>query len=180
MRETCARVLAAALMTGAIATALGLPALFGSAQEVGRGLVTPPSSHQRSVRVPALAAPPRPVRAERLVRAQSVKPARARTRPAVVRTPARRRVVLKPAPAPAPQPEPEPAPERLLTATVHQPEPEPEMEPEREPEPAKPKKEKKEKKPAPEVAPAEVPPPAEEEQGHGKDKDEKKHDKRKD
>ena len=57
MRETCARVLAAALMTGAIAFAVGMPALFGTAHDRGRSLLAPPSSLQRSVRAPALPAP---------------------------------------------------------------------------------------------------------------------------
>jgi hypothetical protein len=51
MRETCARVLAAALMTGAIAFALAMPAVLGTARENGRPLTAPPSSLQRSVRV---------------------------------------------------------------------------------------------------------------------------------
>jgi len=58
-------------MTGAIGTAMGLPTLFNSAQDVGRGLTAPPSSQQRSVRAPALSAPARPTRAERLAAARS-------------------------------------------------------------------------------------------------------------
>jgi hypothetical protein len=53
MRETCARVLAAALMMGAIASAVGLPSTFESASGQERGLTAPPSSLQRTVRVPA-------------------------------------------------------------------------------------------------------------------------------
>jgi hypothetical protein len=84
MRETCARVLAAALMTGAIATAMGLPTLFDGAGDLGPGVTAPPSSLQRSVRIPAHSAPPRPARAERLVTAQNVNPPA--TRPAAART----------------------------------------------------------------------------------------------
>ena len=65
MRETCARVLAAALMTGAIAATLAMPAIFDSAREAGRSLTAPPSSLQRSVRVPALAAPGQTARSGR-------------------------------------------------------------------------------------------------------------------
>jgi hypothetical protein len=54
MRESCARVLAAALMTGAIAFAVGMPALFETAHDFGRTLLAPPSSLQRTVRAPAL------------------------------------------------------------------------------------------------------------------------------
>jgi hypothetical protein len=78
MRETCARVLAAALMTGAIATALGLPAAFDSALEPGHGLTAPPSSLQHTVHVPAVTAWERPPRAERLVAALSIRSSAAR------------------------------------------------------------------------------------------------------
>ncbi len=84
MRETCARVLAAALMTGAIAFALGAPALFESPREQIQSLTAPPSSLQRSVFVAALPAPKRPRPAERLVTAHSV--TRASTPAAVVQT----------------------------------------------------------------------------------------------
>jgi hypothetical protein len=67
MRETCARALAAALMTGAIATALGLPSAFESASAPERGLTAPPSSLQRTVRIPSGTVRERPHRAELLV-----------------------------------------------------------------------------------------------------------------
>jgi hypothetical protein len=51
MRETCARVLAAALMTGAIATVVGMSALFDTPTGVSRPIAAPPSSLQRSIRV---------------------------------------------------------------------------------------------------------------------------------
>src|SRR5207302_3523475 len=73
MRETCARVLAAALMTGAIASVVAMSALLNTPRDDGYALTAPPSSLQRSVRVPALAAPPRPARAERLAIAPSVR-----------------------------------------------------------------------------------------------------------
>jgi len=57
MRETCARVLAAALMTGAIAAVVAMSALFDMSVEAGRPITAPPSSLQRSVRVVALPAP---------------------------------------------------------------------------------------------------------------------------
>ncbi len=49
MREKSARVLAAALLTGAIAFATAMPALFGAPREAGQSLTAPPSSLQRSV-----------------------------------------------------------------------------------------------------------------------------------
>jgi hypothetical protein len=65
MREKCARVLAAALMTGAIGFTLAMPALFGTARDAVRSLTAPPSSLQRSVNLVA-SAPSRPVPAGRL------------------------------------------------------------------------------------------------------------------
>jgi hypothetical protein len=65
MRETCARVLAAALMTGAIAFAVGMPALFGTAEDFGRSLTAPPSSLRRTVRAPAFSAQARTPTVER-------------------------------------------------------------------------------------------------------------------
>jgi len=49
MREKCARVLVAALMTGAIGFALAMPAIFGTTHNAGRSVTAPPSSLQRSV-----------------------------------------------------------------------------------------------------------------------------------
>ncbi len=113
MRETCARVLAAALMTGAIATALGLPAAFDSALEPGRGLTAPPSSLQRTVHVPAVAASERSARSERLVAALSIRPSAARPLGRHVTSPgtlSRTRFKPPPAAAPSAPPAPEPAP----------------------------------------------------------------------
>ncbi len=74
MRENCARVLAAALMTGAIGFALAMPAIFETAHNAGRSLTAPPSFLQRSVHVVA-SAPSRPGRAGRLEGTQSIQPA---------------------------------------------------------------------------------------------------------
>ncbi len=115
MRETGARVLAAALMTGAIGFALAMPALFGtSARDAVRTLTSPPSSLQRSVHVVASALP-RPVHAGR-----QLEPARtiARGVPAAAGTAfgrhpnstGDRTSILKPAPQPAPRPTPQPVP----------------------------------------------------------------------
>jgi hypothetical protein len=59
MRATCARVLAAALMTAAIATVVGMSALFRPASEPARPIAAPPSSLQRTVRVTAHVQSPR-------------------------------------------------------------------------------------------------------------------------
>jgi len=129
MRETCARVLAAALMTGAIASVVAMSALLNTPRDDGYALTTPPSSLQRSVRVPALAAPPRPVRAERLVTALSVQTPVAR--PVVVKPATTRGAVRSPRSNPNPVPtgpaapeQPEP-PTRELAATTPPPEVQP-------------------------------------------------------
>jgi hypothetical protein len=51
MRETCARVLAAALITGAIATVVGMSALFDTPRNVERDVTAPPSALAHSIRV---------------------------------------------------------------------------------------------------------------------------------
>lgn len=58
MRGTCVRVLAAALMTAAIAIVVGMSALFGPAREGGRPIAAPPSSLHSTVRLTAEIAPP--------------------------------------------------------------------------------------------------------------------------
>jgi hypothetical protein len=108
MRETCARVLAAALMTGAIGFVLAMPAVFGTAPDAVRSLTSPPSSLHRSVHL-AASARPRPVQRQ-LEPAHSI----TRTVPAAVvpvftshpSSPS----VPKPAAQPAPQPTPQPVP----------------------------------------------------------------------
>jgi hypothetical protein len=64
MRETCARVLAAALLAGAIATVVGMAAHLGTPNDTGRPIAAPPSSLQRTVRLTARLArrPSRPAR----------------------------------------------------------------------------------------------------------------------
>lgn len=67
MRETCVRVLAAALLTAAIATVVGMSALFRTPSEAGRPISAPPSSLQRTVRLTAHLAPPHRQRTPELV-----------------------------------------------------------------------------------------------------------------
>jgi hypothetical protein len=50
MRETCARVLAAALLIGAIAAMAGVSALSGQPGQTGGPIAAPPSALQRTVR----------------------------------------------------------------------------------------------------------------------------------
>jgi hypothetical protein len=59
MRETCARVLAAALMTGAIAAVVGMSALVGAPSDESRPLAAPPSLPERAVRIDAVPVRPR-------------------------------------------------------------------------------------------------------------------------
>ena len=131
MMETCARVLAAALMTGAIGFALAKPAIFATAHNAGRSLTAPPSFLQRSVHVVA-SAPSGSARGGRLEETQSVRPAgllqsgRSGATPSGS-TPAWSRHSTKAgrserAPKPAPKPIPAPAtpPARELAATSSQ------------------------------------------------------------
>lgn len=178
MRETCARVLAAALMTGAIATAMGLPTTLESAGEPRAALVSPPSSRERSVpfvAVPASKAK-RPARAERRVAVRT-------PRPAFIR----HAVVSRNAPAATARPKPAPA--RPPATTPPATPPAPVREPERELAAAPPATEQPQ--PAAVAPPAPPPvaaePPATEEPpghayGHDKhdEKDKDKKDKRKD
>src|SRR6266540_5379097 len=112
MRETCARVLAAALMTGAIAFVLAMPALFESARDAGHGLTAPPSSLRRSVHAPALAAARPPARAARLAPSHSV------------RQPASRPAVATAAPGAVPAPRSRPRPAGAGRSAPARPEPE--------------------------------------------------------
>jgi hypothetical protein len=59
MRETCARVLAAALMTGAIATVVAMAAHLGTPVGADRLIAAPPSSLHSTVRLTAQPAPRR-------------------------------------------------------------------------------------------------------------------------
>jgi hypothetical protein len=118
MRETCARVLAAALLTGAIATVVGMSALFGTTGEASRPISAPPSSLQRSVRLTAHLAPRARPSAARLVTAHTnYVPSRRRTTTVLAATRTRRvspraprqlTSVRKPQPAPASAPTPAP------------------------------------------------------------------------
>jgi len=108
MRETCARVLAAALMTGAIGFVLAMPAVFGTAHDAVRSLTSPPSSLQRSVHVVASALP-RPVH-RFLEPAHSITRAVPAAGVAVFSPPPTSPSVPKPAAQPTPQPTPQPVP----------------------------------------------------------------------
>ena len=127
MRATCARVLAAGVMTGAIATVVGMSALFDAPREAGRALVVPPSSVQRTVRLRVPPAP-RPRAAERLVSARttSSRPSRpvlvtrtlVRHTTVVRHVPQRRQLAaVKPRPKTTPQAQPAPPPGPPQTAT---------------------------------------------------------------
>jgi hypothetical protein len=118
--RVCARVLAAALMTGAIATLLTLPALTSEPGGEHRAVPAPPSSHHRTLRLPALPAPVLHLSARRRVVAHArpsalatvsvaPRPNVAVFNPANVR-PTRQPVAPRPAPRPAPSPAPAPAP----------------------------------------------------------------------
>ena len=115
MRETCARVLAAALMTGAIGFALAMPAIFATAHNAGRSLTAPPSFLQRSVHVVA-SAPSRSARGGRLEETQPIRAASflegGSTRHSTKAGPSER--------APKPTPAPPTPPTRELASTAPQ------------------------------------------------------------
>jgi len=117
--RVCARVLAAALITGGIASALVLPALTSQPGGVPRAVSTPPSSHDRTLYLPALQAPARSSPQHHAVVAHqrstelaaapiSPRPSVVFFKPASVK-PATRPVVQPPAPKPRPTPKPVPA-----------------------------------------------------------------------
>lgn len=124
MRETCARVLAAALMTGAIAFALAMPAIFDTARNAARSLTTPPSFLQRSVDVTA-SAPSHSARSGRLEETQPIPSGGfvLVSRSGSVRNGSTlssgrnsaRAGLSKPAPKPAPKPTPKPTPKPAPT-----------------------------------------------------------------
>jgi hypothetical protein len=119
MRETCARVLAAALMTGAIGFAIGMPAIVGTAHDAGRSLTAPPSFLQRSVHVVA-SAPSRSARGGRL---EETQPIRAASFLEAGSTPASSRHSIKAGRserAPKPTPAPPTPPSRELASTTPQ------------------------------------------------------------
>jgi hypothetical protein len=130
MRETCVRVLAGALMTGAIATVVAMSALLGAPGEAGPPLAAPPSSLQRSVPVVAL---PRPEQGPRLQPRMASRPVAARPRPVVLARslvvirrhrsaePPRRLATAKPKPTSTPAPRPSPAQAPALAPTPAQP-----------------------------------------------------------
>jgi hypothetical protein len=111
MRETCARVLAAALMTGAIATVVAMSALFEMPTGPARPIAAPPSSLQRSIVFKVQPVRPHRARAIRLENAHQIsKPA-----PRVV---VARHLVTTSAPRVRPQP-------RQLAAAAPKPTPAP-------------------------------------------------------
>ena len=130
MRETCARVLAAALMTGAIAAVVAMSALYDAPQEDGRALTAPPSSLQHSVRL----ALPASRRAPAAPRPRTAGPAQPRPvvvthevvrRVTVVRhvQPRRQLAAATPKAQPAPPPQTSPAPTPAPTAAPPAPAP---------------------------------------------------------
>src|SRR4029077_15860230 len=124
MRATCARVLAAALLTAAISTVVGMSALFGTPSEAGRPIAAPPSKLQRSVRLTARPEPPHGQSTAQLVTTHTNRPAPSArteviTRSLVVvrkrkpahRSAGRQLTDVKPSPEPAAAPTAQPAPQ---------------------------------------------------------------------
>ena len=133
MRETCARALAAALMTGAIATVVGFAAHVGTPAEAGSPIAVLPSLHQRSVRLTAQPLPRKRTSAVRLVTTHTTRtPMRPQvtTRSLVVvrrhrtrRPPASRELAATtttPAPQTAPPVEPAPPAPQTMPAPANE------------------------------------------------------------
>lgn len=123
MRATCARVLAAALLTAAISTVVGMSALFGTPSQTGRPISAPPSQLQRTVRLTGHPEPPRlvtthtnrpapSVRTEVITRSLVV----VRKRKAAHRSEPRQLTDVKPASEPAAAPSPAAQPPPPVTA----------------------------------------------------------------
>jgi hypothetical protein len=123
MRETCARVLAAALLMGAIASVVGMAAHLGAPTDTGGAIAAPPSSLQRTVRLtvrPASKAPPHVARLVTAPPATVHRPRRAVTTRLIVtkhrnRRPAPKRQLATTPPAPAPAPASAPVPPPTTT-----------------------------------------------------------------
>ena len=111
MRETCARVLAAALMTGAIATVVWMSALAGTPDETIRPLAAPAAPRELSVtiRVKPAEAPKKRKKKDRRVQAT----------PASADVAAATAVVARPLAAAHPRPAKRPT--RHLAATTPKP-----------------------------------------------------------
>lgn len=178
MRRTCARVLAAALMSAAVAGAMALPGLVGGSQDSQRALTAPASSSKRVIHVDVpvrshehvgktgrtrLALANRPAAlASSVVHRRSGPTARDATRrhdtpKAATRTrrPHKPRPVPPPTPVPAPAPAPAPAPSPVTAPT-----PKPGAGGAAPPSTSVPSRELASATPAPAPAPPPPPPPA--------------------
>lgn len=112
MRETCLRVLAAGLMTGAIAAVVGMSALVGTPTDSSQPVAAAPPAEHHPIRIRVAPAPPRRnvVRRQRSPRTFSTPIQRAviSRRVVIIHTKAPRRQFASskpkatPAPAPAP------------------------------------------------------------------------------
>jgi hypothetical protein len=115
----CARVLAAALMAGAIAVAVSLPAFVGGHENARLGPLAPPAVQHQTIRLPALPAVSRQpsssiARPSQVALTRPVELASAaldqRPAPAVAHRTAGAPHVSRPGPRPTPAPTPAPAP----------------------------------------------------------------------
>jgi len=86
MRETCLRVLAAGLMTGAIAAVVGMSTLVDTSSDPGRPAAAAPPAEHHPIRIHVAPAPPR---RNAVKRPRSLRDVSAPIRPTVIR----RRVV---------------------------------------------------------------------------------------
>jgi hypothetical protein len=116
MRETCARVLAAALITGVFGAVAGTSTLFGTPSEPTQRLAAPPAALERSVPITVAPTPVRPHRKA----ARHVPKARVQTisRPVRHAVVARRLVVIHTKPKPEPKRMRPAAPRELASSST--------------------------------------------------------------
>lgn len=115
MRETCLRVLAAGLMTGAIAAVVGMSTLVATPSVPGPPIAASPSSLGHAVRIHVPAAPPRRRTVTRVRAAQRIstppRPAAIKRRVVSIHTSSpSRRLASKRQPVPPPTPATQTAP----------------------------------------------------------------------
>jgi hypothetical protein len=122
MRETCLRVLAAGLMTGAIAVVVGMSTLVGTSSDPGRPIAAAPPAEHHPIRVHVAPARPRrnAVKRPRSPREVStpIRQAAINRRVVIIHTKAPRRQLAASKPKPKATPAPAPAPPIAESPTV--------------------------------------------------------------
>lgn len=170
--RVCARVLAAALMVGAIATALAVPGHYGRDAQLPRAVSAPPTTRLRTIRLPQRRPPAAsPALARRRRAPGSASFAELASLSTLGATQAAPRPTPTPVPPPAPAPRPVPPP-RPVPAPVPAPQPTPAPSPAPSAPAAQPPPRELAGEPTPAPTPTPAPPPP----GDGKDSHGRGHD----